>query len=234
MKAMLKARHLSQGELARRVGITQGTIYKLVAGHAKSSKKIVEIAQALGVRAEWLLTGEGDQYVAGFKNLNHNSNRHELGSDPESLEVYERASPLIGGEIDIPLLVDLESAFEISPFPFNTYNGPTMRIEKKDLMSFGVDESGSDLIAISVTGDSMDPVLPEGSKIGINLSEKRIIDGKMYAVDQSGWIRLRMLYRSGPNEITLKSYNVDNYPEEKLPMDQIEVLGRVFFSQRAM
>lgn len=50
---------MSQGALAKASGIAQPTIWRLVSGNARGSTKIVEIANALGVRSEWLSTGNG-------------------------------------------------------------------------------------------------------------------------------------------------------------------------------
>jgi len=234
LKAMLTERRYSQGELARRVGVTQGTIYKLVAGKAQSSKRIVEIAQSLGVNAEWLLTGNGPRYVEQKSEVNHTPFRDDFGAHPEKVELSDSSSSPHSGEISIPLLPDIESAFAISPFPFTTYDGPTMKVNKEDLKSFGVDVTGSDFVAFSVTGDSMEPVMPEGSKIMVDINDRRIVDGKIYAIDQSSWRRLRILFRSGPAELTLKSFNDVRYPDEKIPMNDLEILGRIVFAQRAM
>jgi len=232
LKAMLKLRNFSQGELARRVGVTQGTIYKLVSGHALSSKKIVEIAQALDVRAEWLLSGQGDQFIAGRGNSANNSGLDEFTVEGQGLSLIEPYLSPNDGEAFIPLLPDIESAFSVSPFPLTSYDGPTMSIAEKDLQKFDVNKNVNNLVALSITGDSMDPVLPEGTNVIINNSEKRIIDGKIYAVDQSGWLRIRVLYRSGPFELTLKSYNSDNYPDEKIAITDVDILGRIVYSER--
>jgi len=234
LKAMLEEKGFSQGELARRVGCTQGTIYKLVSGHAKSSKRIVEIAQALNVRAEWLLTGLGQQYVDESPESNHTSSGHDFVADPQGIDVVDFVSPSHDGDLSIPLLPDIDSAFAASPFPFTSYDGPTMLVNKYDLKGFGIDINGSDFVALTVTGDSMDPVMPEGTKVLVNVNDRRIVDGKIYAVDQSTWRRFRILYRSGPTELTLKSFNSDRYPDEKIDMSELEVLGRAVFSQRAM
>ena len=234
LKAMLVDKELSQGELARRVGVTQGTIYKLVAGHAKSSKKIVEIAQALNVRAEWLLTGNGPQFIDESAVLNHTADRHELGEHPEGVTFADVTVPSHADEIAIPLLPDLDSAFAISPFPFTSYNGQTMLVNKLDMKHFGVDINHIDFVAFSVTGDSMDPVMPDGSKVILNVNDRRIVDGKIYALDQSSWRKVRILFRSGPSELTMRSFNRESYPDEKIDMNDIEVLGRIVFSQRGM
>lgn len=55
----LQERGWSQGELARRIGVSQPTIWKLVSGNAQTSKHLREIARQLGTTEEYLL-GETD------------------------------------------------------------------------------------------------------------------------------------------------------------------------------
>lgn len=57
---------LTQAQLARRVRvkITQGTIGHIESGRSENSRYIVWIAAALNVRAEWLLTGDGEMFDA--------------------------------------------------------------------------------------------------------------------------------------------------------------------------
>lgn len=56
---------MSQGALAKAAGIAQPTIWRLTSGNARGSTKIVEIANALGVRTEWLSTGVGPMRADG-------------------------------------------------------------------------------------------------------------------------------------------------------------------------
>jgi len=55
---------LSQEALGKAVGVTKATICNLEKGSAGSSKHLVKIAQALGVRPEWLAEGKGEIYKA--------------------------------------------------------------------------------------------------------------------------------------------------------------------------
>ncbi|KJI11686.1 repressor, partial [Enterobacter hormaechei] len=34
---------------------------------------------------------------------------------------------------------------------------------------------------------------------------------------------------SGPDKVTIRSYNSDEYPDEEVDMDSLEVLGRLFW-----
>lgn len=51
---------LTQESVALRAGLSQGMIYKLVSGKAKSTSKLVELAQALECEVEWLATGANE------------------------------------------------------------------------------------------------------------------------------------------------------------------------------
>lgn len=59
-------RGLTQAQLANRVRVqlTQGTIGHIESGRNENSRYIVWIAAALNVRAEWLLTGQGEMFDA--------------------------------------------------------------------------------------------------------------------------------------------------------------------------
>jgi transcriptional regulator with XRE-family HTH domain len=59
LSSLLRARELSQSELARRVGVAQQTIYKLVTGASRGSSHLHKIARELGTTPAYL-TGEVD------------------------------------------------------------------------------------------------------------------------------------------------------------------------------
>lgn len=48
---------ITQGELAKRAGVSQGTIGNLESGFRKTAREIIAIANALGVSPEWLQNG---------------------------------------------------------------------------------------------------------------------------------------------------------------------------------
>lgn len=59
MRARMAERSLSQSELARRVGVSQASIYRLVKGEAYGSKHLHRIARELGTTPAYL-AGETD------------------------------------------------------------------------------------------------------------------------------------------------------------------------------
>lgn len=64
--AMKEGGH-TQGSLAKAVGMAQSSVWKLVSGGAKGSRKIVDIARVLGVRPEWLSDGSEPMREGGVK-----------------------------------------------------------------------------------------------------------------------------------------------------------------------
>jgi transcriptional regulator with XRE-family HTH domain len=53
----MHAAGLTQGALAKAVGMSQSSIWKLTSGAASGSRRTVEIAKVLGVRPDWLASG---------------------------------------------------------------------------------------------------------------------------------------------------------------------------------
>lgn len=60
VKFARKQSKLSQIELAKRIGVTQGTITHIENGRNRDTKYIMELSKALAVRAEWLYYGSGN------------------------------------------------------------------------------------------------------------------------------------------------------------------------------
>lgn len=63
VKEIREAKKLSQAELAEKVGVSQQAIGLLEQRNSKSSKFLVELANALEVSPEWLKTGKNSQNI---------------------------------------------------------------------------------------------------------------------------------------------------------------------------
>ncbi|OBX36952.1 HTH-type transcriptional regulator PrtR [Halomonas elongata] len=63
-------------------------------------------------------------------------------------------------------------------------------------------------------GDSMVPAITDGATIGIDKGCRGVIDGKIYALDHDGMLRVKRLYRLPLNRVRVVSENDDEYPEE--------------------
>lgn len=54
---------MKQGEVARRVGISQATLSQLENNGSHSTKEIAKLAEVLNVTALWLADGKGEKYT---------------------------------------------------------------------------------------------------------------------------------------------------------------------------
>lgn len=62
--ARVQVAKLSQEELAKKAGVTQGTIGNVESGARKNPRELLAIARAAGVHAEWLKSGKGPAQIA--------------------------------------------------------------------------------------------------------------------------------------------------------------------------
>lgn len=60
---------MSQEDLARRVGVSQGLIAQIESGTNQGSKHLAALARTLGVSVDWLETGKGEKHRAAVTSL---------------------------------------------------------------------------------------------------------------------------------------------------------------------
>ena len=84
----MKEAGFTQASLAKAVGMSQSSIWKLTSGAASGSRKTVQLSQVLGVRPEWLSSGEGPKYVVGLTEAEE-SISHEPARDTYRVDVLD-------------------------------------------------------------------------------------------------------------------------------------------------
>ena len=222
LNAAMNMASLSQAQLAERVGISQPAVQKMASGKTTGSRKMVEIARALNVRPEWLSTGIGAMKVSDDALPPEN----EWGT----VDAWDKNTPLPADEVEVPFLKDIEFACGSGRVQEEDHNGFKLRFSKATLRRVGANTDGTGVLCFPAVGNSMEPLIPDGATVAINCNDKRIVDGKVYAVNQDGWKRLKMLYRVGPDKVSLRSYNSQEHPDEEHPLSEIEIIGRMFWS----
>lgn len=222
LNAAMNMASLSQAQLAERVGISQPAVQKMASGKTTGSRKMVEIARALNVRPEWLSAGIGAMKVSDDALPPEN----EWGT----VDAWDKNTPLPADEVEVPFLKDIEFACGNGRVQEEDHNGFKLRFSKATLRRVGANTDGTGVLCFPAVGNSMEPLIPDGATVAINCNDKRIVDGKVYAVNQDGWKRLKMLYRVGPDKVSLRSYNSQEHPDEEHPLSEIEIIGRMFWS----
>lgn len=210
---------LTQVELAKEIGVSQNTIQKVEKGG--ETKYINQLARALKVNAEWLQFGTGEQHPTPRK---IESNVGELGG----FNLWNRETPLDDDEYEVPFLKDIEMAAGDGMFDqIEDYNGFKLRFSKATLRRQGVQYENA--VCVTASGDSMEPVIPDGTTIGIDLGYKTIRDGKIYAINHGGLLRVKILSRLPNDYVMIRSYNDEEYPDETVHLSEVQVIGRVFW-----
>lgn len=209
IRAKRRELNISQIELAKKVGITQGALSHLESGRNETSKELPQIALALGVDVHWLLTGQ--------------ELKSNIRSSFEATDDWDSSTPLDDDEVEIPFYKD---------FSFACGHGSTLeamqnetrrlRMSKATLNRIG---SSKDMIIATVAeGDSMSPTINDGATIWVDTS-KNIKDGHIFVFEYGGLFMCKRLYRLPNDGLKVVSDNEIDYPTFEITGEQREQNG---------
>jgi phage repressor protein C with HTH and peptisase S24 domain len=234
LKRARKNAGLTQVELAERAGIKQASVSEIERGLTRTSGHLIKLAQICGVDPVWLSDGTGSpegRYSpqADKATSTIESNAVLLGP----IDVWDDDTPLDDDEVYVPFLKEVELSAGAGITAVQQSHKQKLRFGKMTLRRQGVQPS--EAVCVTVAGNSMEPVLPDGSTVGVDRGTTAITDGKMYALDHGGQLRVKTLYRLPGGGIRMRSFNRDEHPDEEytpqeMLQKEIAVLGRVFWS----
>jgi phage repressor protein C with HTH and peptisase S24 domain len=215
-----RAAKLTQKELARRVGMTQGALSALETGDSQSSTLLPSMAAALGVSALWLETGRGSMQGDGQVDP-------VLGLKPGTfmrVDAVDEDDPrmTVIPRVRLRLRAGI-SGFEAEPELGEDANWmiPTAWIRAKGFKR-------ENLISIGIHGDSMDDKLCDGDSVIINTADKDPIDGVIFAINYEGEpIVKRMMRDDGRWWLTSDNPDQRKYPRKVCEGDRCLIIGRV-------
>lgn len=144
------------------------------------------------------------------------------------ISVWDDDTPVEEDEVEVPFLREVELAAGSGKTYIEETSRWKLRFGKYTLRRKGVQPENA--VCVVVRGNSMEPILPDGSTVGVDRGATNIVDGKVYALKDDGMLRVKTLYRLPGGMVRLRSYNRDEYSDEDRSLDTIEVIGRVFWS----
>ncbi|PXW40605.1 peptidase S24-like protein [Erwinia sp. AG740] len=149
-----------------------------------------------------------------------------------TIAAWDSKTALSEDEVEVPFLKDIEFACGDGRIQSEDHNGFKLRFSKSTLRKVGANTDGSGVICFPVTGDSMEPIIPDGTTVAVDTTNKRIIDGKLYAIAQEGGgneklKRIKQLYRKPGGRLVIHSFNRD--VDEEAYEAEVEIIGRVFW-----
>lgn len=219
-------RHGAGSWLAKQTGTTVKAANKWLNGESQPRReKVQTISAATDVRTEWLEYGNGEMQVAKIQETAKSDHHLSLGH----IDAWDSESPLHSNEVEIPFFSEIELSAG------NGFNNvldiatQKLRFNISTLNKAGV--SSNTVACCKVNGDSMEPILPNGSTVGLDTSQIKIQDGKMYAIEHGGMLRVKYLYRLPFNGLRIRSANPDHKDEELSGegTQDVRVIGRVFW-----
>ncbi|MBV1917581.1 MAG: XRE family transcriptional regulator [Sphingomonadaceae bacterium] len=204
---------LSRNELARRTGVSQPTISRLISGETKSTSALMELARELETTPAYL-TGETENSSSGVLSERRHAFRGaepEHGPDIVNVAEIDLRFGLGGALMDQEIA---ESHAEMRPFP-------------RDWLRHITTSAPDQLYWARGQGDSMEPKISEGDTILIDRSQTTPGFGDLYwavAYGQTGMIKRLRPMPDGSVKILSDNPNV---PLEIAYDGELHIFGRV-------
>ncbi|WP_338885169.1 S24 family peptidase [Xenorhabdus sp. TH1] len=215
------ANKLTQAELAERLGVTPQSVQQWESSTEPRKARLTALASLLDVDVNWLLFGDTQN--------NDVNRRDSLEKTWLDITSWDSDTSSDNEEVYVPLLSDIELIPSSGKNISANFNSLRLRFSKATLRRIGAPSDGSSILCFPAKGNSMEPVIPDGATIGIDSLNKKIIDGKVYAIEQDGLKRLKCLYRRPSGKILIRSYNRNEYEDEIAGEDQVFIIGRMFW-----
>lgn len=186
-------------------------------------------ARELQVSVEWLEEGAVPFSGGPPEPYTPPSNAAYIGP----IDVWDDDTPLDDDEVYVPFLKEVELSAGSGKTVVEQSHKQKLRFGKLTLRRQGVQPS--EAVCVTVSGNSMEPVLPDKSTVGVDQGSTSVVDGKMYAIDHDGQLRVKTLYRLPGGGIRMRSFNRDEHPDEEYTAQEmaernIHIKGRVFWS----
>ncbi|MBD2814217.1 helix-turn-helix domain-containing protein [Xenorhabdus sp. Flor] len=106
LKEAMADKGLTQSSLAKKAGMAQSMIWKLLSGNATKTGRLVDLAKALDVRPEWLSDGSGYKHLYGDSDF---AARHDDRYVPVKIYQAEQETP---ESFMVPAFSEQQTAFD--------------------------------------------------------------------------------------------------------------------------
>lgn len=166
IRALMELKGWSQSELARRVGLKQPSINRLIVGDTRSSSALLDIARALDTTAQYL-TGETDEVAASGVA----APRHGFRVEPVPAESPQAAAE----QLNSILIPQLSIGYSMGGGSvFDDYQQTAMVPMPRDWLRPLIRGRFDELFIARGDGDSMTPTLLDGDLVVVDTAQKDI------------------------------------------------------------
>jgi len=213
---------MKKADFAEKVGTSASTISQIL-GEGAVRNLGDELARKIEMNLQ-LPRGWLDQIHPELDDEERKGEARIIGD----IEPWDAATPIDDDEVEVPFLKEVQLAAGTGSAFQEDNNGFKLRFAKSTLRRLNVQFDNA--VCVEVIGNSMEPVLPNGATVGVDMGCTEIKDGKMYAIDYGDLLRVKLLYAVPGGKVRIRSYNSDEHEEEVRDRDQIRIIGKVFWS----
>nr|MBV0881041.1 helix-turn-helix domain-containing protein [Noviherbaspirillum sp. L7-7A] len=220
----------SQSELARRSGVPQPTINRILNGVGRqgpATETLKKLAVACEMPFQWLADGTGAERGVSTEGVVLGMTEPDL----EHLFVFPKPSHAdkAAGPVRIRT-VRLRSSAKDTEFAVqaDVRSGDGVYLGKEWLQTRGYHDQA--LIALAMDGDSMEPGLYAGDILVVNLSDRQLHDGEVFVLAYEGTVLIRRLLRdAGRWWLCSDSAAQRRFPRKRYANSECSIIGRVVF-----
>lgn len=217
-----QAAKLTQKALAQKVGMAQASLSELETGESAGTTLVASLAAALGVNPLWLETGKGSMVamqqpspepVPGEENpFLSGALPIRVGEEPDTIPIRRVKLKLRAGVAGYETEPEMDDG--------GVLHMPRRVIDKNNFAPHM-------LLAVTVTGCSMEPLLFEDDVVVVNTADKKPVDRELFAVNFNGEACVKQLWKDG-GQWYLRSLHPKHGPIN-VRSGQCDIVGRVVY-----
>lgn len=219
IKGLRQELRLSQSALGKLVKVSQPVVSDWESGnHEMKADNLVKLAKALKTT---------EAYLMGQSDLPAPSPDSNIAMDEAmGVHAWEEQSDVQEGDVMLPFYKDIEVAAGMGSETDEDWKGRKLAYAMSNLRKNNVPKG--DAFFVMVRGDSLEPKIEDGSTVGINRAATKVRDGELYAIEQDGLCRLKVMYNMPGGKYRIHSYNTEEYPDEIVDKDSVRIIGQRF------
>ena len=245
LKKIRRLLNLTQKEFAQKLGVKWFRVRDIELGKQNITIELAtKLEEIFSVNIRWLLTGKGEMFLNengpkfvqnqynGSQNQQYQANTINIGSlseltPPELKEDKERDIEL--NDLRLSLIPMVEAKLSAGGGSFLTSDEIKgyYAFRQDFLRQISVDPNKA--VLMKVMGDSMSPLIDEDDTVLVDLMDKSLIEGKIYAIGYGETILVKRIELRFPDQIALKSENT-KYSDMVISQEDFyrsAVIGRI-------